>query len=136
MSRVLTVGVFDILHFGHFELFRRAKALAGDVGQLIVAVQEDDSVLKYKPYTKLYYDFSTRCAMIRALRYVDTVVPYRDVDKDIPNIDFDIFVVGGDQLHAGFQRAVNWCLSHGRKVERFSRTPNVSSSQLRDMQNN
>jgi len=135
MSRVLTVGVFDILHFGHFELFRRAKALAGEGGQLIVAVQEDDCVLKYKPGTKLFYDYSTRCEMIRALRHVDKVVPYRDVDKDIPKIDFDIFVVGGDQLHPGFQRAVEWCLSHGRKVERLSRTPNISSTQLRDMQN-
>lgn len=41
MKKVLTVGVYDLLHWGHFELFRRCKELAGDGGELVVAVQED-----------------------------------------------------------------------------------------------
>lgn len=131
MSRVLTVGVFDVLHFGHFELFRRAKALGGADGQLIVAVQEDEFVLKYKPTARLIYDFATRCSMIRAIRYVDEVISYRDVDTDIQKLDFDVFAIGGDQLHPGFQRAVEWCERNGKRVERLSRTPNISSSQLR-----
>ena len=53
---VLTVGVFDLLHWGHFELFRRAKELAGEGGKLTVAVQEDGIVTKYKPQAKLVYD--------------------------------------------------------------------------------
>lgn len=134
MSCVLTVGVFDVLHFGHFELFRRARALAGDSGKLLVAVQEDEYVYKYKPEARLIYDFATRCAMIRAIRYVDDVISYRDVDIDIPKIDFDIFAIGGDQLHPGFQRAVAWCENHGHKVERLSRTPNISSTMLRKAQ--
>lgn len=134
MTRVLTVGVFDILHFGHFELFRRAKALGGPDSCLVVAVQEDACVLKYKPEARLIYDFSTRCSMIRALRYVDEVVSYRDVDIDLPKLDFDIFAIGGDQLHTGFQRAVQWCERNGKSVVRLSRTPNISSSQLRKEQ--
>ena len=134
MSRVLTVGVFDVLHFGHFELFRRAKDLAGTGGRLIVAVQEDDCVLKYKPEAHLVYDFAKRCAMIRALRYVDEVVSYRDVDIDIQKIGFDLFVVGGDQLHAGFQRALEWCETHGKEVVRLARTKDISSTQLRQEQ--
>ena len=53
MARVLTVGVFDLLHYGHFELFRRAKELAGANGVLTVAVQEDAVVTKYKPDPRL-----------------------------------------------------------------------------------
>ena len=70
---VLTVGVYDLLHYGHFELFRRARDLAGADGRLVVAVQEDAIVTKYKPQTKLVYDWDTRVKMIRALRYVDEV---------------------------------------------------------------
>ena len=73
--------------------------------------------------------------MIEALRYVDNVVPYTDIDKSIKQIDFDIFAIGGDQLHTGFQRAVDWCNENGKEVVRLSRTKNISSSMLRGNQN-
>ncbi|MCM1321954.1 MAG: adenylyltransferase/cytidyltransferase family protein [Bacteroides sp.] len=129
---VLTVGVFDLLHFGHFELFRRAKALAGSGGTLTVAVQNDASVAKYKPSAKLVYDWKTRAEMIRALRYVDHVVAYSNIDEAVKEITFDVFVVGGDQVHPGFQRAVKWCKENGREVVRLSRTDGISSSLLRN----
>lgn len=129
---VLTVGVFDLLHFGHFELFRRARELAGTDGSLTVAIQEDAIVTKYKPQTKLVYAWETRAKMVAALRYVDKVVPYGDIDESIKHIDFDIFAIGGDQSHAGFQRAVKWCEENGKKVVRLSRTDGISSSQIRE----
>ena len=129
---VLTVGVFDLLHWGHFELFRRCRELAGPDGSLTVAVQEDAIVTKYKPQTKLVYPWEIRAKMIAALRYVDEVVSYTDIDESIRGIDFDIFAIGGDQLHAGFQRAVEWCEVNGREVVRLSRTPGISATQLRE----
>ena len=129
---VLTVGVFDLLHWGHFELFRRCRELAGPDGSLTVAVQEDAIVTKYKPQTKLVYPWEIRAKMIAALRYVDEVVSYTDIDESIRRIDFDIFAIGGDQLHAGFQRAVEWCEVNGREVVRLSRTPGISATQLRE----
>lgn len=132
MKTVLTVGVYDLLHWGHFELFRRCKELAGEGGKLVVAVQEDAVVTKYKPQTKLAYDWDKRVKMIRALRYVDDVVPYDDIDESIKKIDFDVFAIGGDQIHAGFQRAVKWCENNGKEVIRLSRTNGISSSQIRD----
>ena len=131
MKTVLTVGVFDLLHWGHFELFRRAKELAGEAGRLVVAVQRDEVVAKYKPGTKLVYDWDQRAAMIRALRHVDAVVPYDDVDESIKGIDFDVFAVGEDQNHAGFQRAMQWCREQGKEVSVLSRTCGISSSQIR-----
>lgn len=127
---VLTVGVFDLLHYGHFELFRRAKELA-EGGDLVVAVQLDEFVLKYKPQTVLRYPWNVRVEMIRSLRSVDRVVPYGDIDVSIKQYDFDVFAIGGDQLHSGFQRAVKWCEEHGKRVVRMSRTPGISSSELR-----
>ena len=127
----ITFGVFDLLHYGHFELFRRAKELVGESGLLIVAIQEDAIVTKYKPQTELVYDWNTRAKMISALRYVDKVVSYCDIDESIKHISFDIFAIGGDQVHPGFQRAVQWCEAHGKKVIRLSRTDGISSSQIR-----
>ena len=131
MKTVLTVGVFDLLHFGHYELFRRAKELSGPGGRLVVAIQEDAFVTKYKPQAKLVYDWDTRNKMVSALRYVDDVVPYGDVDVSIKSIPFDIWAIGGDQQHEGFQRAVKWCAENGREVVRIERTKGISSSQIR-----
>lgn len=131
MKKVLTVGVYDLLHWGHFELFRRAKELAGPGGKLVVAVQRDEVVTKYKPQAKLVYDWNKRVKMISALRYVDEVVPYEDIDESIKHIDFSVFAIGGDQVHAGFQRAVKWCEENGKQVVRLVRTDGISSTQLR-----
>lgn len=131
MARVLTVGVFDLLHFGHFELFRRAKDLGGQDGKLIVAIQDDDIVTKYKPNAMLVYDWEKRAKMIRTLRTVDEVIHYRDIDQSIKEIDFDVFVIGGDQLHDGFKRAVGWCEEQGRRVIRLDRTDGISTSLLK-----
>ena len=135
MKTVITCGVFDMLHWGHFELFRRAKELAGTDGRLIVAVQEDDIVVKYKPQTRLVYNWSIRTSMVRALRYVDEVVPYGDVDESIKHFDFDVFVVGGDQCHAGFQAAMKWCLDNDRQVVKLPRTELISTTELKDFLN-
>lgn len=130
-KKVLTVGVFDLLHWGHFELFRRVRELAGDDGEVIVAVQKDEVVTKYKPEANLVYDWATRVKMIGALRYVDKVVPYMDIDTSIKDIDFDVWAIGGDQNHDGFKRAIKWCLENGKDIVRLNRTDGISSSQLR-----
>ena len=129
MKKVLTVGVFDMLHIGHILLFKRARAL-GDY--LIVAVQEDDCILKYKPDTRMVYTTAERTFMVDALKYVDEVVTYRDVDQDIQTIDFDVFAKGPDQNHAGFRRAEDWCRTHGKEVVVIPRTENISSTMLKE----
>ena len=129
MKKVLTFGVYDMLHIGHMLLFKRAKAL-GDY--LIVAVQDGDCILKYKPGTEMVYSTEERLYMVSTIRYVDEVVTYRDVDVDIKNIDFDVFVVGEDQKHAGFQRAMQWCRDNGKEVVMLTRTQGISSTMLRE----
>ena len=50
----------------------------------------------------------------------------------IKDIDFDIFVVGEDQKHAGFQRAMQWCRDNGKEVVMLTRTEGISSTMLRE----
>lgn len=128
-KRVLTVGVFDLLHKGHVELFRRAKLL-GDY--LIVAVQDGGHILKYKPNAQVLNSTDDRMYMVQAIRYVDEVVVYTGVDEFISTIDFDIFVTGPDQNHQGFLRAIQWCAENGREHVVLSRTDGVSSSEIKE----
>lgn len=127
-KKVLTVGVFDLLHKGHVELCRRAREL-GDY--LIVAVQDSDYILKYKPTAKVMSSTEDRKDVMKAIRYVDEVVTYTDVDKIVDKVDFDIFVTGPDQCHEGFQRAIQWCRDNGKEHTVLSRTEGVSSSELK-----
>lgn len=128
MKKVVTFGVFDYFHLGHLRLFENARAL-GDY--LIVAVQDGDCILKTKPDAKVMYSTAQRKELVRALRIVDEVVSYTDVDVTIKTIDFDIFAIGEDQNHAGFQRAIEWCNKNGKQVVRMSRTPGICSSEIK-----
>ena len=125
---ILTVGVYDLLHKGHVELFRRAKGL-GDY--LIVAAQDDEYILKYKPSARVLNSTEDRKYMIKSIRYVDEVITYTDVDKIVKEVGFDVFVTGTDQCHAGFQRAIQWCEEHGKEHTVLARTDGVSSSELK-----
>lgn len=129
MKTVLTVGVYDMLHIGHILLFKKAKEL-GD--KLIVAVQDSDVILKYKPNTEMVYSTEERCYMVSTIKYVDEVVVYKDVDVDIQNIHFDVFAKGPDQIHSGFQKAVEWCEKNGKEVIVIPRTEGISSTMLRE----
>lgn len=129
MKTVLTVGVYDMLHIGHILLFKKAKELGN---RLIVAVQDESVILKYKPQAKMIYSTEERCYMVSTIKYVDEVIVYKDVDKDIQSVNFDIFAKGPDQVHEGFQRAVKWCEEHGKEVVVIPRTEGISSTLLRE----
>lgn len=132
MKKILTVGVYDMLHIGHILLFKHAKELFPDEECcLIVAVQDGDYILKYKPDTQIVYSTEERLFMVGSVRWVDEVVTYRDVDKDIRDIDFDVFAKGPDQNHPGFQRAESWCRENGKEVVVIPRTEGISSTFLK-----
>ena len=94
-KKVLTVGVYDLLHIGHVELFRKAKE-RGDY--LIVAVQSSEYVKKFKPDAQLVYSTEERCYMVRSIRYVDEVVVQDDLDKfkAWEKYHYDVLFVGDD----------------------------------------
>lgn len=129
MMKVLTVGVFDFFHYGHLKLFQHAREL-GD--WLVVAVQRTEEIHKTKPDAQIFYSFEQRIELVSQLRCVDEVIPYSQIDTDISLIDFDLFAIGEDQKHPGFQRAVEWCLENGKEVVRMKRTKGISSSSIKE----
>jgi glycerol-3-phosphate cytidylyltransferase len=94
MKKVITYGTFDLLHIGHINILKRAKAL-GD--HLTVAISSDEfNALKGK---KAYYDFEQRKAILEAIKYVDEVVAEHNWEQkieDVKNHNIDVFVMGDD----------------------------------------
>lgn len=133
MKRILTFGVFDLLHKGHVELFRRAKAL-GDY--LIVAVQDDEYIKLFKPESIIANSLSERMYMVESIKYVDEVTSYKTVADSINQIQFDILVHGPDQIHDGFQKCFNWCREHGKSIVTLERTEGISSTEIKAKINN
>ncbi len=94
MKRILTYGTFDLLHYGHIRLLKRAKEL-GDY--LIVACSTDEfNNLKGK---KAYHNYETRKKMLEAIRYVDLVIPEENWEQkrqDVLEYKVDTVVMGSD----------------------------------------
>jgi cytidyltransferase-like protein len=132
VRKVLLFGVFDLFHFGHLRIINHAARL-GDY--LVVAVQEDAYIARFKPEAANapLYTLSERIEMIRALRWVDEVIPFATVEEDIKKIDFDIYVRGAEKAHSGIIAAMDWCKANGKEVVQLPRTEGISSTYLKNL---
>lgn len=124
MKRVITYGTFDLLHYGHINLLRRARSL-GDY--LIVALSTDEFNWNEKHKTS-YFSYAERKAMLEAIRYVDLVIPeesWTQKKTDVSKYDVDIFVIG-DDWEGKFDFLREQC-----EVVYLPRTPEISSSKVK-----
>lgn len=89
-----TTGVFDLFHIGHLNILRRAKE---QCDYLIVGVSTDSLVETYKN-KKTIIPFDERVAIVKAIRYVDEVVPQTSMDKLLAweKLHFDVLFHGSD----------------------------------------
>ena len=109
MKRVITYGTFDLLHYGHINLLKRAKAL-GDY--LIVALSTDEK----------------RKQLLEAIRYVDLVIPENNWEQkktDVAEYHVDTFVIG-DDWKGKFDFLKDQC-----EVVYLPRTPEISTTQIK-----
>ena len=94
MKKVITYGTYDLLHYGHIELLRRAREM-GDY--LVVALSTDEfNRVKNK---KSYYNYEQRKMMLESIRYVDLVIPeggWGQKEIDVDRYEIDTFVMGHD----------------------------------------
>lgn len=130
MGKILTFGVFDYFHLGHLRLFMQCKHFAD---YLIVAVQKEEYVLKYKPEAKMLYSTEERVEIIEALRVVNEVIVYENVSpQTLEKIDFDILALGEDHKGGRFDEVEAWCKEHGKSVVRLKRLEGISSSKIKN----
>ena len=118
MKKVITYGTFDLLHYGHINLLRRAKEM-GDY--LIVALSTDEFNWNQKK-KKCYFSYEERKQLLEAIRYVDLVIPEESWEQK----KVDTFVMGND-WEGKFDFLKEQC-----EVVYLPRTPDISTTQIKD----
>ena len=123
MKKVITYGTFDLLHRGHINILRRAKAL-GDY--LVVGISSDKfNELKGK---SSYYSYEDRKLVLEAVRYVDKVIPennWEQKQQDIIDYEIDVFVMG-DDWESKFDMLKDYC-----EVKYLPRTEGISTTKIK-----
>lgn len=124
MKKVITYGTFDMLHYGHINLLRRARAL-GDY--LIVSLSSDSfNAIKNK---QSFFHYEHRRQMLEAIRYVDLIIPENDWEQkreDIIKHNVNIFVMGND-WEGKFDFLKDIC-----EVVYLERTPEISTTRIKN----
>lgn len=125
MKKVITYGTFDLLHYGHINLLKRAKSL-GDY--LIVGLSTDDfnNTEKNK---ESYFDYENRKSLLDAVKYVDLVIPEETWDQkvlDIQKYNVDIFVIGDD-----WKGKFDYLEDFGIEVVYLPRTNEISTTKIK-----
>lgn len=126
MKKVITYGTFDLLHYGHVNLLRRAKEL-GDY--LIVALSTDEFNNNQKN-KKCYFSYEKRKQLLEAIRYVDLVIPEESWEQkrsDVHEFKIDTFVIGDDWMGK-----FDFLKEEGCEVVYLSRTPEISTTQIKN----
>ena len=124
MKRVITYGTFDLLHYGHINLLRRAKQY-GDY--LIVALSTDE--FNKEKGKKSYFSYEKRKMLVEAIRYVDLVIPEKNWNQkitDIKEYHIDTFVIGDD-----WEGKFDYLKDEGINVVYLPRTPEISTSRIK-----
>jgi glycerol-3-phosphate cytidylyltransferase len=124
MKKVITYGTFDLIHHGHINILRRARAL-GDY--LIVALSTDEfNAVKGK---EAYYRYDERKLILEAIKYVDEVIPETRWEQKIDDVvkrGVSVFVIGDDWT-GKFDFLKPYC-----EVVYLPRTEGISTSQIKD----
>lgn len=124
MRKILTYGTYDLLHFGHINLLKRAKDL-GDY--LIVGLSTDE--FNQAKQKKSYFSFEKRMYMLESVKYVDQVIEEKNWEQkieDIKKYNIDIFVMG-DDWKGKFDYLEDHC-----EVIYLPRTEGVSTTEIKE----
>ena len=125
MKRVITYGTYDLLHYGHINLLKRAKQL-GDY--LIVVLSTDEFNLNMK-HKRCYFSYEERKSLLESIRYVDLVIPETSWDQkrsDVREYHIDTFVMGDD-----WTGKFDFLKDEDCEVVYLPRTPEISTTKIK-----
>lgn len=124
MKRVITYGTYDLIHYGHINLLKRAKEL----GDYLIVVLSTDEFNWNEKQKKCYFSYEKRKQLLEAIRYVDLVIPENNWEQkisDVKEYHVDTFVMGDDWT-GKFDFLKEYC-----EVVYLTRTPEISTTQIK-----
>ena len=116
MKRVITYGTYDLLHYGHINMLKRAKAL----GDYLIVVLSSDEFNRDEKNKTTVFTYEQRKALLEAIRYVDLVIPensWTQKRSDMHEYHIDTFVIGDD-----WKGKFDFLMEEGVEVVYLSRT--------------
>ena len=125
MKRIITYGTFDLLHYGHINLLKRAKAQ----GDYLVVGLFTDEFNRDKKQKVCYFSYEQRKALLEAIRYVDLVIPEENWEQkrtDVHEYHIDTFVIGDD-----WEGKFDFLREEGCEVVYLPRTPEISTTKIK-----
>jgi len=125
MRRVITYGTFDLLHYGHINLFRRAKAYGE---YLIVALSTDEFNWESK-HKRSFFNYEQRELLVESVRYVDLVIPevsWEQKISDIHEYHINTLIMGDD-----WRGKFDYLKKEGIDVVYLPRTPQISTTHIK-----
>ena len=128
---IYTVGTWDLLHVGHLALLQHCKTLGDTVA---VGVASDEVVASYKKNVPVV-PLAQRMEMLKALRCVDIVVPYYELEytSACKELDVDVFVIGEDWGNAPHNTEVEAFLkSKGKSIVQVEYNAQTSSTKIKE----
>lgn len=128
MTTVITYGTFDLFHFGHLELLKRA---AGYGDKLIVVLSTDEFNLQKNKISRQSYNL--RKQNLECIKFVSLVIPennWEQKENDIKTHHVNTLVMG-DDWNGKFDYLIPLC-----KVIYLPRTPGISSTILKGIETN
>lgn len=98
-------GSFDLLHAGHISYLKEARS-KGDV--LVVFLNTDESIKKYKGSTRPIVPFTERAILLAAISFVDHIVPLSELNPVslIESLKPEVFCNGADWGQFAAERSV------------------------------
>ena len=125
MKRVITYGTFDLLHYGHINLLKRAKSL----GDYLIVGLSTDEFNNTKKNKESYFDYENRKSLLDAVKYVDLVIPEKTWEQkvsDIQKYNIDVFVIGDD-----WKGKFDYLEDFGIEVVYLPRTKEISTTKIK-----
>jgi glycerol-3-phosphate cytidylyltransferase len=138
MPIVYTGGTFDLFHSGHVNLLKRCKDIAGSNGKVIVSLNQNEFIKKYKGKTAVCSDTERR-AVLMSCRYVDGVVfnvGGSDSRVAIELVNPDYIVIGSDWANKDYYSQMNftqeWLDERNIGLIYIPYSKDISSSQIKN----